>query len=146
MKYFAAPAVAPSCPSPTMPNTQESESEPLTISVWQTSPHHAVLDWLITLAEKDTLVRCDMAYAATEDEDDDTKVVENFLPPHRTFVLSALSSNTSYCVCVRCIDKAGSWHVSEALYFTTGMGPMGRCIITGYSQILQILWRWCSPG
>jgi hypothetical protein len=93
------------------PNTQESESEPLTISVWQTYPNHAVLDWFITLAEKDTLVRCDMAYAATEDEDDDedTKVVENFLPPHRTFGLSSLSSNTSYCVCVRCRDKAGSW-------------------------------------
>ena len=92
MKYCAAPAVAPSCPSPTptmLPNTQESESEPLTISVWQTCPHHAVLDWLIRLTEKDTLVRCDMAYAATEYEDDkeDTKVVENFLPHHRTFVL-----------------------------------------------------------
>ena len=120
--YFAAPAVAPSCPSPTMPNTQESESEPLKISVWQTYPHHAVLDWLITLAEKDTLVRCDMAYGATEDEDDkeDITTVENFLPSHRSIVVPHVSSNNSYWVCVSCRDGEGGWHHSKTLHFTTG--------------------------
>ena len=94
----------------------------LSISVWQTYPTHAVLDWLITLAEKDTLASCDITHAATEDteKDDNETVVENILPLHRTITVSPLSSNTSYSVVMVCMDREGGRHVSNTVHFTTG--------------------------
>ena len=82
-----------------------------------------MLDWYITLAEKDTLASCEMTHVATEDQEN-TTVVETFIPLHRSLSISPLSSNTSYLVNVVCGDKQGGRHASQSLHFTTG-----RCVI-----------------
>ena len=103
--------------SPSSPTVAAKE---LSISVWQTCPHHAVLDWLIRLAEKDTLASCDITHTATEYTETDETVVENILPLHRTITVSHLSSNTSYSVRMVCMDGEGARHVSNTVHFITG--------------------------
>ena len=97
-----------------------------------------MIDWYITLAEKDCLTSCDMTYAATEDQSENTKVVENFIPLHRSFEISQLSSNTSYWVCVVCRDKEGVEHASDILHFTTAEVAQPR-LGARYSPLRQVV-------
>ena len=116
LMFSASPAqVTP----PTVVTMQQNNSSTLSISVWKTSPTHVLLDWYITLAEKDNLVSCDMAHGATEDLNN-TEVVENFLPLQRTLSITNLSSNTSYWASLVCKDREGGWHDSQTLQFSTG--------------------------
>ena len=71
------------------------------------------------MVEKDCLTSCDMTHAATEDDNDNTTVVENFIPLHRTININDLTSNTSYWVYLVCKDREGVEHASDVIHFTT---------------------------
>ena len=49
-----------------------------------------------------------------------TTILENFLPPYRTFKIYPLVSNTSYWTYLVCRDVDGGWHASDTVNFTTG--------------------------
>ena len=130
--YFSASPCLPAPPPASL--DQSSYSKHLSISIWHTYPTHAVIDWYITMAEKDCLTNCDMTYAATEDDKEKPKVVENFIPVHRTFSIGQLTQNTSYWVFVVCRDKGGGWHASHTIHFTTAEVYGAR-----YSPLRQVM-------
>ena len=51
------------------------------------------------------------------------KSMTNYLsvPVYRVFHLHPLTSGSSYWVYLLCKDREAAWHISNTVYFTTGM-------------------------
>lgn len=90
----------------------------LQIYTWEVFPDMAVFDWYIRLSDKDKLTGCDLSYGP--ENTGNTTILENFLPPYRTFKVYPLLSNTSYWTYLVCRDVEGGWHASDTVNFTTG--------------------------
>ena len=71
------------------------------------------------------MVGCDLSYGVETGNGKtaagNTSIVENFLPAYRTFKIHPLRSNTSYWLYMTCKDRAGGWHVSDTINFTTSV-------------------------
>ena len=65
------------------------------------------------------LTGCDLSYGP--ENTGNTTILENFLPPYRTFKVYPLIGNTSYWTYLVCRDVEGGWHASDTINFTTGI-------------------------
>ena len=74
------------------------------------------------------MVGCDLSYGVETGNGKtaagNTSIVENFLPAYRTFKIHPLRSNTSYWLYMTCKDRAGGWHVSDTINFTTSVATL----------------------
>jgi len=95
-----------------------TKSEDLKVSLWKAYSDTAVFDWYITLTNKERMQQCDLTYGEIQVENE-TTVVENFLPRHRSFNIHPLRENTSYWFTMVCTDKDKRLHSSAKLHFTT---------------------------
>jgi len=103
-------------------------TDKLFIFPWQIYPDMVVFDWLVRLKDKDRMVGCDLSYGVETGNGKtaagNTSIVENFLPAYRTFKIHPLRSNTSYWLYMTCKDRAGGWHVSDTINFTTSVATL----------------------
>merc|ERR1719239_766113 len=92
----------------------------LAVTLWRAYPDTAVFDWLITLQEKQAMVGCTLTYGLLY-MTNQTWLVENFLPQHRSFNIHPLVQNSTYWFTMLCTDTKGCVHTSRTIHFTTGL-------------------------
>jgi hypothetical protein len=62
--------------------------------VYRTLMDAVVLDWTISLADKDRMKTCSVTYRAIDEvEEEEAKTIDPFMPKTRTFLLEQLQSN-----------------------------------------------------
>jgi hypothetical protein len=83
------------------------------LQVYKSFSDAVVLDWFISLADKDRLSHCEVTYskqlrnARDVTHSDDVIVISPFLPVSRTFVLKPLAAGQTYSFLMNCRDAAG---------------------------------------
>ena len=82
------------------------------------------------------LTSCDLTYGPTHNPNQ-THVISQFLPQHRTFNIHPLEESTSYWFTLLCQDMSGQGHSSKTVYFTTGK--------VGYCKLAFNIMFECSP-
>ena len=97
--------------------------------VYKTLSDGVILDWYISLTDKDRMSTCDVAYAkanVTAADEDDTEgglmlLISPFLPRQRTFLLRSLEANRTFVFHMMCEDVEGKDYVTkDEITFTTG--------------------------
>jgi len=89
----------------------------LHIQVYRALMDAVVLDWTISLADKDRMKTCVVTYLAQEAKESTT--IDPFMPKTRTFFLENLRPNHSYKFNMSCIDDSGQFLHSDPLEFST---------------------------
>ena len=90
-----------------------------------------VLDWYISLTDKDSISTCDVAYYGSNPSkgeaktDDHKQMLSPFLPTSRTFLIKELWPDTEYRLKMVCSDSSGDIYASPTLKFTTGEQKRG---------------------
>ena len=99
-----------------------------------------ILDWYISLYDKDRMSSCTVTYSptiitqftsnATGDvaEVEEDTVVLDFLPRRRTFLLQSLSPNTTYQFVMECADSVGRNYATKPITFKTGAVKTRSCV------------------
>jgi len=95
-----------------------NNSTTLDVSLWKAYTDTAVFDWYITLQEKDRMKQCDLTYGELS-RGNETNMVENYLPRHRSFNLHPLRDNTDYWFTMVCTDNQDRLYSSEKILFKT---------------------------
>lgn len=96
----------------------EMEKKDLLLGLYKVYPDTAVLDWFISLQDKDKMDRCEVTYGPVQNHSSVT-LIENFLPQHRSFSLHPLAENQTYWFNMVCTDNKGVLHSSDHITFTT---------------------------
>ena len=104
------------------------------LQVYKTLSDSVILDWYISLYDKDRMSSCTVTYSpaaaaaglnatseALEEGGGGDSVVLDFLPRRRTFLLQSLSPNTTYQFVMECADFAGRNYATKSITFQTGM-------------------------
>jgi len=89
----------------------------LHIQVYRALMDAVVLDWTISLADKDRMKTCVVTYLAQEAKESTT--IDPFMPKTRTFLLENLRPNHSYKFNMSCEDDSGHFLHSDSLEFST---------------------------
>ena len=64
---------------------------------------------------------CNLTYGPMVQNTNQTKVILNFMPQHRSFHIHPLEPNTSYWLTLHCTDnKYQQIYTSRIVFFTTG--------------------------
>ena len=103
------------------------------LQVYKTLSDSVILDWYISLYDKDRMSSCTVTYSpasaaaglnatseALEEGGGGDSVVLDFLPRRRTFLLQSLSPNTTYQFVMECADFAGRNYATKSITFKTG--------------------------
>ena len=103
------------------------------LQVYKTLSDSVILDWYISLYDKDRMSSCTVVYSpkiisrfnatggiSEKEKDEDDTVALNFLPRRRTFLLQSLSPNTTYKFVMECADSAGRSYATKSITFKTG--------------------------
>ena len=102
------------------------------LQVYKTLSDSVILDWYISLYDKDRMSSCTVTYSpaaaaglnasseALEEGRGGDSVVLDFLPRRRTFLLQSLSPNTTYQFVMECADFAGRNYATKSITFQTG--------------------------
>jgi hypothetical protein len=95
--------------------------------VYKTLSDSVILDWYISLYDKDQMASCTVTYSPVYggggndvNSTSSSSVVLPFLPRRRTFLLQSLSSNQTYRFAMECTDDAGRNYATKNITFTTG--------------------------
>merc|ERR1719189_1481674 len=111
-----SPSSQPSQPSSQILR-QFSQGNKLHIQVYRALMDAVVLDWTISLADKDRMKTCVVTYLAQEAKESTT--IDPFMPKTRTFLLENLRPNHSYKFNMSCEDDSGRFLHSDSLEFST---------------------------
>ena len=106
-----------------MPEIDVPRSRLLSVQVYKTLSDAVLLDWFISLNDKDTMSECDVAYTAvnaTSSASSGAYLLSPFLPRHRSFVLPTLEPDQTYQLLMSCVDRTDTRYSSEYITFTTG--------------------------
>jgi len=116
----SGPPMSPSS-QPSQPSSQIlrqfSQGNKLHIQVYRALMDAVVLDWTISLADKDRMKTCVVTYLAQEAKESTT--IDPFMPKTRTFLLENLRPNHSYKFNMSCVDDTGHFLHSDQLEFST---------------------------
>ena len=121
-----------------------SSPSPAPLQVYKTLSDSVILDWYISLYDKDRMSSCTVTYSpadaaaglnnatseALEEGGGGDSVVLDFLPRRRTFLLQSLSPNTTYQFVMECADFAGRNYATKSITFQTGRCSKGQVFIT----------------
>ena len=101
--------------------------------MYKTLSDSVILDWYISLYDKDRMSSCTVTYspaATSVGGINATNKVLDFLPRRRTFLLQSLSPNTTYQFVMECADFAGRNYATKSITFQTGRCGKGQVFIT----------------
>ena len=93
------------------------------MQVYKTLSDSVILDWYISLYDKDRMSSCTVTYspvAAPVGGTNATNKVLDFLPRRRTFLLQSLAPNTTYQFVMECADSSGRSYATKSITFKTG--------------------------
>ena len=91
--------------------------------MYKTLSDSVILDWYISLYDKDRMSSCTVTYspaAASVGGINATNKVLDFLPRRRTFLLQSLAANTTYQFVMECADSSGRSYATKSITFKTG--------------------------
>jgi len=89
--------------------------------VYRTLRDAVVLDWTISLADKDKMKTCAVTYLAKEANESTT--IDPFMPRTRTFLLEHLLTGQMYQFNMTCLNDVGDTLESDLLEFSTHEQP-----------------------
>ena len=104
------------------------------LQVYKTLSDSVILDWYISLYDKDRMSSCTVTYSPTELNTTDENVLD-FLPRRRTFLLQSLAPNTTYQFVMECADSAGRNYATKSITFKTGEYKLTH-------QDVEVLSKW----
>ena len=93
------------------------------LQVYKTLSDSVILDWYISLYDKDRMSSCTVTYspvAVSVGGINATNEVLDFLPRRRTFLLQSLAPNTTYQFVMECADSSGRNYATKSITFKTG--------------------------
>lgn len=93
------------------------------MQVYRTLSDAVILDWYISLNDKDRMSTCDVIYAPDDGGNNatsDSLLLSPFLPRQRTFVLRWLEPDRRYRFHMECVDVDGKEYLTKDIRFKTG--------------------------
>merc|ERR1711953_1461470 len=93
-------------------------SNKLHIQVYRALMDAVVLDWTISLADKDRMKTCAVTYLS-KDQNTAPTIIRPFMPQTRTFLLENLTPNQHYKFNMSCESDVGVHYSSESIEFST---------------------------
>ena len=101
------------------------------LQVYKTLSDSVILDWYISLYDKDRMSSCTVTYspaaASVGGINATTNKVLDFLPRRRTFLLQSLAPNTTYQFVMECADSSGRSYATKSITFKTGSHTKKWC-------------------
>ncbi len=92
--------------------------------MYRTLSDAVVLDWYISLNDKDRMSTCDVIYSSEENGGNGTSsstfLLSPFLPRQRTFVLRWLEPDRRHSFRMSCVDVENRIYATNGIQFKTG--------------------------